>query len=53
MQSTSTDSTLRNNWEEVDGKEVTSLTKETNGKKENVILVKEVSFLQYSNLVPI
>jgi hypothetical protein len=42
MQSSSTN-VVSNNWEEVDSKEITSLVTETNGKKENILLGKEVS----------
>ena len=43
MQSSSTN-VVSNNWEEVDSKEITSLVTETNGKKENILLGKEVSW---------
>lgn len=43
MQSSSSN-IVSNNWEEVDRKEITGLVTETNGRKENVLLVKEVSW---------
>lgn len=42
MQSNSTN-IVANNWEEVDSKEITNLVSETNGKKENILLGKEVT----------
>lgn len=49
MQSTSNDTNLKNGWEEVDGKEITSLVKEMSGRKESVLFGKEViqSFIIY------
>lgn len=38
---------VSNNWEEVDSKEITNLlVSETNGRKENIVLGKEVNYLK-------
>jgi hypothetical protein len=42
MQSSSSN-IVSNNWEEVDSKEIKNLVTETNGKKENILIGKEVS----------